>query len=389
MEFSSETGSAGSATLMLHLLGRCNLTCRHCYMDGGPTREERLPVGLVVRAVSECPQMGIGALYLTGGEPLLYREIEEVLRTAASMQLQLTVCTNGTLVAERHAAMLSAARARVNISVDGDEAFHDYFRNSSGAFRSTEKGIRTVVQAGIPLTIISSISQANLHLLPCVAEWAAKNGATQFRVQPLLKLGRGIEILDQCLTNGQMNHLLLELSDLANVYRATGMACSLVGVSRQFLLAHPCGAYVCNGAGCHRRVAKEIKKLVVREDGTVLPEITNLSHKFALGRIEDGTLAELVTRYFEDGYDRFDYLCRKTYEEVVATWKSAVVPWDQIVADRSHLWGARPARSRVCLPVPGVAVPNCGTCASPDVGETTTLVASPDKLSALALQNHL
>ena len=358
MEFSSETGNASSATLMLHLLGRCNLTCRHCYMDGGPTREERLPVDLVVRAMSECSQLGIGALYLTGGEPVLYREIEEVLRTAASLRLQLTVCTNGTLLTERHAAWLREAGARVNISVDGDAAFHDYFRNSSGAFRTTERGVRTVVEAGVPLTVISSISQANLHLLPFLAEWAARNGATQFRVQPLLRLGRGIEILDQCLTNAQMNQLLMQLSDLANSYRATGMICSLVGVSRQFLLAHPCGAYVCNGAGCHRRVAKEIKKLVVREDGTVLPEITNLSHKFALGRIEDGTLSELVTRYFENGYDRFDYLCRKTYQEVIATWKSAVVPWDQIIADRSHLWGARPVR-----PERGAAVPECGTCA--------------------------
>lgn len=139
-----------------------------------------------------------------------------------------------------------------------------------------------------------------------------------------------------------MTQLLLQLSDLANTYRYRGMVCSLVRVSRQFLLAHPCGAYVCNGSGCHRRVAKEIKKLIVREDGTVLPEITNLNHRFALGNIEDGTLTDLVSRYFENGYDRFDYLCRKTYEEVVATWKSTVVPWDQIVAERSHLWGTRP-----------------------------------------------
>lgn len=365
MEFSSETGDPGSATLMLHLLGRCNLTCRHCYMEGGPTREEQLPIKLVVRAVSECSQLGIGALYLTGGEPLLYREFEEVLRSAASIRLQVTVCTNGTLLAERHATLLSEAHARVNISVDGDAAFHDYFRNSPGAFRTTERGVHRVVQAGIPLTIVSSISQGNLQLLPALVEWAARAGASQFRVQPLLKLGRGLDILDQCLTSDQMSRLLLQLSDLANTYRTSGMACALVGVSRQFLLAHPCGAYVCNGAGCHRRVAKEIKKLVVREDGTVLPEITNLSYRFALGRIDDGTLAELVARYFESGYDRFDYLCRKTYEEVVATWKSAVIPWDQIVADRSHLWGSRQVRP--------VAMPSCGHRKTTEAG----MVASP------------
>jgi MoaA/NifB/PqqE/SkfB family radical SAM enzyme len=341
MEFSSETGDNGSATLMLHLLGRCNLTCLHCYMEGSPTREERLPVELVLRAISECGSLRIGALYLTGGEPLLYRELPEVLCAAAQMRMQVTVCTNGTLLTDRHAALLSDAHVRVNISVDGDAVFHNRFRNSAGAFEKTERAIGMVTEAKIPLTVISSISQANLHLLPFLAEWAAQAGAFQFRVQPLLKLGRGLEIMDQCLTVEQMNQLLLHLSDLANVYGPAGMTCSLVGVSRQFLLAHPCGAYVCNGAGCHRRIAKEIKKLVVRENGVVLPEVTNLNRRFALGRLEEGTLTELVTRYFDDGYDRFDYLCRKTYEEVVSTWKSAVVPWDQIVAERSHLWGVR------------------------------------------------
>src|SRR5215472_8593626 len=194
MQFTSETGEPGSATLMLHLLGKCNLTCRHCYMEGGPTREERLPADLVIRTIAECPRLGIGALYLTGGEPLLYGELEEVLKSAAPMHMQVTVCTNATLLTERHARWLSEAHAHINISVDGDPAFHDFFRNSSGAFRSTERGIHTVVEAGIPLTVISSISQANLPLLPFIAEQAARAGATQFRVQPLLKLGRGLDI---------------------------------------------------------------------------------------------------------------------------------------------------------------------------------------------------
>src|SRR5262249_47621393 len=153
--------------------------------------------------------------------------------------------------------------------------FHDHFRRMPGAFRATEKGIRALVEAGVPLTIVTTISQANLPSLSALVEWAARAGASKFRVQPLLKLGRGAELSDQRLTTEQMDRLLLELSDLANRYKPQGLTCSLIGVSRNFIRAHPCGAYVCNGAGCHRRVAREIKKLVVREDGTVLPEITN------------------------------------------------------------------------------------------------------------------
>jgi len=114
----------------------------------------------------------------------------------------------------------------------------------------------------------------------------------------------------------------------------------VVGASRKFLLAHPCGAFVCKGTGCHRGIPKEIKKLVVREDGTVLPEVPNLSYEFALGNIRDGPLSTLVHRYFCDGYDKFDTLCRTTYNEVLPTWDCVVVPWEQILAERSRHWNA-------------------------------------------------
>jgi MoaA/NifB/PqqE/SkfB family radical SAM enzyme len=356
MQIARETDEGrGSATLMLHLLGRCNLTCLHCYMDGSPSRKERLPLDRVLGAVAECRPLDIGALYLTGGEPLFYRGLEEVLRAAADVPgMETTLCTNGSLLKPRHAELLGELGVKVNISVDGDAVFHDHFRNLPGAFAATEAGIGLLVGRGVPVTIVTTISRDNRHGLASLAEWAHRSGACRLRVQPLLRLGRANEIDDQCLTTDQMNRMLLQLSDLANTYREKGLGCSLIGVSRKFLLAHPCGAYVCNGAGCHRRVAKEIKKLVVRECGTILPEVTNLSHDYALGNITDDSLSTLVSRYFEDGYDRFDRLCRSTYSEVVPTWPSAVVPWDQIVAERSHRQAPIAAE---CL-----VTHDCGTC---------------------------
>ena len=114
--------AAGSGTLMLHLLGRCNLTCQHCYMDGSPTRKEELPLPLVMAAVADCPRLAIGALYLTGGEPLLYRGLDDVLGAAAEVPgLAVTLCTNGMLIKPRHAARLGEIGAKVNVSIDGDE----------------------------------------------------------------------------------------------------------------------------------------------------------------------------------------------------------------------------------------------------------------------------
>ena len=325
-------------------------------MGGAPDRTEMLRLDSLLAAVGETKKLGIGTLYLTGGEPLLYPGLMDVISAATEVQgLETAVCTNATLITERNAALLKAAGVRVHVSIDGDEEFHDYFRNLAGAFKSSERGVRRLVDAGIAVTIVTTMSRDNLHLLPAVTEWSAKIGARKLRVQPLLRLGRALDIVDHCLSTAQLNELILQLTDLTNRYRAQ-LDCGIIGVTRRFLLAHPCGAYVCNGAGCHRRVAKEIKKVVVREDGTVLPEITNLSHAFAIGHIDDGPLSTLVARYFAVGYARFDQLCRATYNEVLPDWQDAVVPWDQIVADRSYQW--RDGASCDGSPV------GCGTCAS-------------------------
>src|SRR5215831_6882956 len=100
MEFSDESGSAGGpATLVLHLLGRCNLKCLHCYMEGAPTRREQLPIDLVLEAIADCKKLDFGNVYLTGGEPFLYRDLHRVIQTAKEVNgLDVTLCTNAMLI---------------------------------------------------------------------------------------------------------------------------------------------------------------------------------------------------------------------------------------------------------------------------------------------------
>jgi MoaA/NifB/PqqE/SkfB family radical SAM enzyme len=321
---------------MLHLTGKCNLTCTHCYMEGAPHRKERLPLKPVLDAIADCRTLGVGTLYITGGEPLMYRELTEVLEAAAIIPgLKTTLCSNGTLINALHVARFAALGVSLNISVDGEAEYHDDFRREPGAFEKTAEGIRRAVFSYVPVTVIMTVSRRNLASVGTMAEWAAAMRVNTLRFQPLLSLGRGTEISDDRLTPQQTAHLVLTASDIANRYRGR-LGCGIIGQSKRFMQAHPCAAYVCNGAGCHRRIAREVKKIVVREDGTILPEATNLSPRFAIGHIGDGRLTRLVSRFLDDGYARFDALCRRTYAEIIPQWEAAVVPWDQIVAERSY-----------------------------------------------------
>jgi MoaA/NifB/PqqE/SkfB family radical SAM enzyme len=120
---------------LIHLLGRCNLECAHCYMDGSPSRSERIEIEQVLGAISECQALGVTSLFLTGGESLLYRELDTALEACSLVPgLRVTVCTNGMLVKERHATTFRDLGVDVNVSVDGDPEFHDGFRRRRARF---------------------------------------------------------------------------------------------------------------------------------------------------------------------------------------------------------------------------------------------------------------
>jgi Fe-coproporphyrin III synthase len=327
---------AATATLMLHLTGKCNLECKHCYMEGSPRRREVLPLAWVADALRVAPELGIATAFLTGGEPLMYPHFKEAARIAASVDgLKTTVCTNATMVRPAEAALFRELGVDVHVSIDGNAAYHDGFRAMRGAFANAERGVSLIVDAGAPLTIVTTISQSNFDQVDWIFEWVRSSGAIRLLVQPLLDLGRGAGIREHILTPEQLNSLILKTSDLANSSGGKIKA-SIIGGNKRFFLAHPCAAYVCNGGGCHRGVSAEIKKIVVREDGTILPEATNLSHKYAIGHVSEGDLGSLVQRYFVNGYSTFDRLCRATYDEFVPDWPDAIIPWDQLLSLRSH-----------------------------------------------------
>jgi MoaA/NifB/PqqE/SkfB family radical SAM enzyme len=322
--------------MLIHLLNRCNLRCRYCYLDAAPGRDAILPPELVLRSVGEATRLGVGQVWLSGGEPFLYSGLPKVLAAAAGQEgLEVSISTNGTLIGKAEAALLKATGAIASVSIDGPEAYHDVARGLTGAFRRASRGIEHLTAAGVTVGIVAVICRENQALLPWLAGWAAGMGVARLTAQPLLQFGRGSAIKEMKLSDEQLCDLALQVSDLAQTYGPQGLRMALAYRPRRFLAEHPCAAYVCNGEHCHRGVEKEIKKLVIREDGTVLPETPVLDPRFALGSVYEATLEELVPHYFANGYAQFDRLCRTVYEDVMPTWTAPLIPWTEILGERS------------------------------------------------------
>ncbi|GAB4289479.1 MAG: heme b synthase [Roseovarius sp.] len=181
----------------LNLTRRCNLACAHCYLDAGARRiadPGELSTAEACALVDDIATLGEGIMIvLTGGEPLLRRDLEQIAAHAAGLGLMVVVGTNGMALNERRVAALQAAGvAGVGISVDSlDPARHDAFRGLPGSFARTMAGIDACRRAGLGMQIHFTVTDETAEELDAMIAFARSCGAIALNVFFLVCTGRG------------------------------------------------------------------------------------------------------------------------------------------------------------------------------------------------------
>ena len=333
-EFFSRTGN-----LLIHLLNRCNLNCKHCYLKASVNGNATLPLDLVVRTLQEAHELKLSAVQFSGGEPLLYPGIKDILKASGNKSYKTFLSTNATLIDSAFASLLSDLDVYVVASIDGPRTYHDNFRGITGCFENAQKGLTHLADHEVRFKVVMTVCRENLQHIDWCAEWAHRMKAETLQIQPLEKIGRASQIGSLRLSDDLLHELFIHLNDLAVKYETLGMKISMTYQSRDYMLAHPCKAFVCDGAKCHRGVEKELKKIVIRENGSILPELVDIDPRFAIGNLYSKSLTENVCYFLDNGYARFDQLCRHVYHDTVLSYASPLIPWNEILSERS--WSYR------------------------------------------------
>jgi len=145
-------------SLYLHLTARCNLRCVYCY-----NRKERenwqgdMPFSLAKRVLSQAKEMGIPAVVLTGGEPLLNPEAPRIGEFAKELGLHVTLLTNGIPVDESKARALAQICDQIVVSLDSRcPAIHDALRGQGTHARAVQ-AVRRLKEAGAQEVAIAGV----------------------------------------------------------------------------------------------------------------------------------------------------------------------------------------------------------------------------------------
>jgi radical SAM protein with 4Fe4S-binding SPASM domain len=212
-----------------NLTYRCNLACEHCYLDAGPRPEidgeafadrSELSTDGCLRVVDEIAAFAPDCLLiLTGGEPLLRRDIVEIVRHAAAKGLWVVVGTNGVKITDNLAAILRREGVRgLSLSLDAlDEGRHDAFRRVRGAWSNTVEGAKILARAGLPFIVQTTVARHNVAELGEIAAFAhGELGATVWNLYFLVPTGRGAHVSD--LDAAAYDRILVELRDIHRRY---------------------------------------------------------------------------------------------------------------------------------------------------------------------------
>lgn len=165
--------------MYLHLTNRCNLRCSYCYANVNGRFDNSLVKDLStnnwISLINDAYELGARYFHLYGGEPLLRKDIEEIVAHCLSKNILVEIMTNGHLV-PKHIDLLKKVHS-ICLSLDGEKKVNDAVRGK-GNFDAVDKAVRICSVNDIPVRLHSTINKFNIDRPDYLPLKAQKWGTT-------------------------------------------------------------------------------------------------------------------------------------------------------------------------------------------------------------------
>ncbi len=190
---------------------RCNLNCVHCRCSSGmEAAEGDFTTAEGKKLIDDIAELSTPVLVLSGGEPLLRKDIFELAEYGTSKGFRMCMATNGALVTDAVCEKMRAADIKmVSLSLDGpNAAVHDDFRQCEGAFEGVERAAALFHKHGIKFLINSSFTKRNQEHIAATFRKAKDLGATAWYMFMIVPTGRGEDIMAELISPEDYEEIL-------------------------------------------------------------------------------------------------------------------------------------------------------------------------------------
>lgn len=178
----------------LEITPRCNLNCRHCYINLPAGDEEARKKELTPPEIADLAQQAVdlGAVWclITGGEPLLRPDFPEIYLSLKQKGLLVSVFTNATLIREEHIALFKRFPPRdIEVTIYGsDQQVYESITRKPGSFAAFERGLNHLFAADVRVRLKAMALRSNLGDMERIAAFGRKYSKDYYRFDPVLHL---------------------------------------------------------------------------------------------------------------------------------------------------------------------------------------------------------
>lgn len=181
-----------------NVTNQCNLSCAHCYINAAPNaqRRDELTLDEAKAFIDDLAEIKIPLLMFSGGEPLVRKDIWNLLDYARLKGLKTALSSNGILITKNVAKKIKDLKVEyVGISLDGSsEKMHDTIRNQPGSFRKSVQALKNCVEIGLKCGIRMTITKDNYHEVSSLLDLAIGLKVPRFCLYWLVPSGRGRQL---------------------------------------------------------------------------------------------------------------------------------------------------------------------------------------------------
>lgn len=183
----------------LKLTNSCNFNCPFC-CEPNKIRKD-FPISNFNEITTKLRKYGTKRLCITGGDPLLYPSIGQLLDHSKSLGFDnLLLTTNGSLLKQKYKEVSPFINS-VRFSIHGMNSKHDDVVGHPGAFDETADAIDFLIPKNISCFVTTVVTPLNINDIDNIATWSFSKGVTKYYLFALMKSGYGKKFIE---TNGEV-----------------------------------------------------------------------------------------------------------------------------------------------------------------------------------------
>ncbi len=260
----------------------CNMNCKHCGSSAGKARKDELSLDECYELCKEFADEGCNLVTLMGGEPFVRKDWNQISWCIKDLGMDLGYVTNALLVPNIIEDLILLEPLVVGISLDGVKETHDSIR-IEGSFDAVIKALDLLEEAGIQITIITTLSKTNFKELRKIKE-IIQNRKINWQLQIGLPFGN----FDPALT--------LSLEE----FYASAMFITAEGIKNKFREMPVVGAH-CYGYYSHllpnnknwKGCTAGINTVGITSDGSIVGCLSMGNNKFIEGNVRDRSFSDI------------------------------------------------------------------------------------------------